>query len=158
MPVVVADTGPLNYLIQIGEIEILHPLFGSVSIPDAVVTELSHPMAPVPVRVWMMTPPRWLVAPPATPLPADFLPRLGRGERAVIALGTTVDDPLVLMDDRAGVSAATALGLNVVGTIGVLSLAADRGITDFPAAIERLRATNFRVRPALLDRLLLRSQ
>jgi predicted nucleic acid-binding protein len=153
VPVVVADTGPLNYLIQIGEIEILHSLFGSISIPDAVVTELSHPMAPASVRAWMTTPPRWVVL-SAIPLQVDFLPRLGLGERAVIGLGTTMDDPLVLMDDRAGVSAATGFGLNVVGTIGVLLLAANRGISDFPEAIKRLQATNFRVRPALLDRLL----
>lgn len=103
----------------------------------------------------MQTPPRWLVAPSTPPLPAGFLPRLGLGERAVIALGTITDDPLLLMDDRAGVAAATALGLNVVGTIGVLSLAAKRGMTDLKAAIDRLKATNFRIRPALLDRLLL---
>jgi predicted nucleic acid-binding protein len=46
------------------------------------------------------------------------------------------------MDDRQGVAVASAAGLRVIGTIGVLDRAALRGLIDLPAAVARLRETN----------------
>jgi len=65
------------------------------------------------------------------------------GERAVIALALTVKADLVLMDDRDGVDVARRRGLAVTGTLGVLDLAARRGLIDLAAAFERLKATTF---------------
>jgi predicted nucleic acid-binding protein len=58
------------------------------------------------------------------------------------------------MDEREGVEEAVRLGLVVTGTRGVLDRAAEKELLDLPAVLARLRATNFRVSPALLDRLL----
>ena len=44
--IVVADTGPINYLILIGEIEILPALFERVVIPLSVCEERKRPRAP----------------------------------------------------------------------------------------------------------------
>lgn len=44
--IVVADTAPLNYLIQIGCIDLLPLLYGSIVAPLAVMHELSNPSAP----------------------------------------------------------------------------------------------------------------
>jgi predicted nucleic acid-binding protein len=44
--IVVADTSPINYLILIGEIEILTEMYGRVVIPHAVREELLRPSAP----------------------------------------------------------------------------------------------------------------
>jgi predicted nucleic acid-binding protein len=52
MPVVVADTGPLNYLVQIDAIDVLPKVFGKIVIPAAVHDELAHPGAPAMVRAW----------------------------------------------------------------------------------------------------------
>jgi predicted nucleic acid-binding protein len=49
MTLVVADTSPINYLILIGEIEILHSLYESVVIPQEVISELHEGGAPVSV-------------------------------------------------------------------------------------------------------------
>ena len=76
------------------------------------------------------------------------------GERAAIALAVSRRADLVLMDDRLGVATASAAGLRVIGTIGVLDRLAMRGLVDLPSAVARLRATNFRYRPELLDALL----
>ena len=68
MRVVVADTGPLRYLLAIGHIDILPQLFETISIPTTVHDELRHPSAPAPVRHWATTPPPWLeVLPPTIP-------------------------------------------------------------------------------------------
>lgn len=46
----VADTTPLNYLVLIGHIGVLLPLFGRICIPAAVRDELADPMTPAAVR------------------------------------------------------------------------------------------------------------
>ena len=43
MGIVVADTGPLRYLVLIGHVEVLPRLFGAVSIPATVADELRQP-------------------------------------------------------------------------------------------------------------------
>lgn len=40
MKVVVADTSPLNYLVLIGQVDVLSQLYGEVLIPDIVAQEL----------------------------------------------------------------------------------------------------------------------
>jgi predicted nucleic acid-binding protein len=57
---IVADTGPLNYPILIQAIEILPTLYEGVSIPTAVLGELSHARTPDVVRAWISQPPSWL--------------------------------------------------------------------------------------------------
>ena len=59
MPVV-SNTSPLNYLVLIGEIEILPALHHHVVIPVAVSEELHDPATPDAVRGWIEHPPGWL--------------------------------------------------------------------------------------------------
>lgn len=47
------------------------------------------------------------------------------------------------MDDRKGVSAALGKNLRVTGTLGIIDLAAQRGLIDLSDAFARLRCTNF---------------
>jgi predicted nucleic acid-binding protein len=56
MAIVIADTGPINYLILIGEIGLLPKLFKSVFLPNVVADELRHPHAPSAVRDWIADP------------------------------------------------------------------------------------------------------
>jgi predicted nucleic acid-binding protein len=79
------------------------------------------------------------------------LPTLDNGERAAIALALSEKANLLLIDERAGVRAALANGLSVVGTVGVLEMAARLGMVDLSAAFTRLRATSFRIRQQVLD-------
>ena len=61
MIVVVADTSPLNYLVQIHCEHVLPTLYERVLVPAAVVQELDHPGAVVAVRAWLSRVPSWLV-------------------------------------------------------------------------------------------------
>ncbi|WP_238192747.1 hypothetical protein [Methylobacterium frigidaeris] len=56
-------------------------------------------------------------------------------------LASALAADLIPMDDRDGVQGARARGFAVTGTLGLLSLAARRGLLDLPDAIARLRAT-----------------
>ena len=101
--------------------------------------------------------PSWLDVRPAHPGADDVaVAKLDEGERAAIALALVVKAELVLMDDREGVGIARGRGLAVTGTLGVLDLAARRGLIDLAAAFERLKATTFYYRQGLLDALLAR--
>jgi len=151
---VVADAGPLRYLVLIDVVDILPRLFGRVLIPEIVGAELSRPSTPLPVRAWLETAPAWLER-RANPPAIEGLPlRLDAGERAAIELAQAVGATLLLVDDRAGDDAARARGLKTIGTLGILVQAAQVDLIELRAAFARLRGTNFRYRPELLDALL----
>jgi predicted nucleic acid-binding protein len=151
---VVADTGPLHYLVLIGHIDLVPTLFETVCIPPEVRDELSRPEAPPEVRSWIANPPAWLTV-AAAPATADpLLLRLDRGERAAIVLAASLNVDGILMDDRAGVAAAKAKGFGVVGTLGILDAAAHQGTIDLVQALDRLRKTNFRRKEELFVGLL----
>lgn len=158
MQLVIADTGPLNYMVLTGDIELLPALFGRVLAPQAVRDELLSPEAPAAaVRAWVTRPPAWLDVRPNPDIRRDdelATPKLDEGERAVIALALAVSADLVLMDDQDGVAFARRRDLIVTGTLGVLDLAARSGLVDLVAAFARLKATTFHYRQGLLDELL----
>jgi predicted nucleic acid-binding protein len=158
MAVVVADAGPLRYLILIDEIELLPRLFGKIVLPDVVRDELIAPRTPREVSAWLATSPPWLETRSTLVAEAQLPRKLDDGERAAIALAMELGASLILMDDRAGVEAARLRGLQVTGTLGVLLRAASRGFLDLETALSRLRATNFRYSPALLEAILAASR
>ena len=156
MRVAIADTSPLRYLVLISAIDILPRLFESIFVPDVVHRELCHPHAPVLVRRWADAAPAWLTVVPTPPAEDADLRGLDAGERAAIALATTMRPDFVLIDERAGVAVARARGLEVTGTLGLLDRAAGRGFVNLPTAFAALKATNFHTRQELLDALLAR--
>jgi predicted nucleic acid-binding protein len=152
---VVADTGPLHYVVLIGVVDVLPRLFGRVTIPRAVRNELDRSATPAAVLAWIQAPPPWLsIASESWDEHALALPALDDGERAAIALATALHADLLLMDDRAGAAAARTRGFAVTGTLGLLDRAARRGLIDLKQAVTRLQATSFHVRPALIESLL----
>lgn len=146
--IVVCDTSPLNYLVQIGLIDLLPRLFNRVCTPPAVLAELHHPRSPEPVRIWASSPPAWLDI--RRPSRGDLIPGLGPGETEAITLAVEIGADALLIDERKGSNEATRRGLRVVGTLAVLIEAAVCDLTDFPSTIDRLRATNFRATDVLI--------
>jgi len=147
--IVVSDTSPLNYLILIGESDLLQRLYGDVVIPPAVHGEFQHPSTPPLVRQWLARPPEWLrIHEPATP-PDELLSRLGPGEREAIVLAEELRANAILADERDGRRIAVRRHLTVIGTLQILDSAAESGLIDFPAVLARLQATTFRVSPRL---------
>lgn len=156
MRLVIADTSPINYLVLIGHIEILPSLFDKVILPAVVRDELAHPKAPVSVRNWIAVPPAWVeVRKTASPHIHDAsLEKLDAGEEDAIALAIEIHADLLLMDDEDGVIAARGKGLEVIGTLGVLSRAAQRRLLNLADAFDRVKRTNFRYRQEIMDRFL----
>ena len=73
----------------------------------------------------------------------DLLEELDEAEANAIALAAFLKADLLLMDERAGTCVALAKGIRVIWTLGVLDLAADRGLLNFAQAIQKLERTNF---------------
>ena len=86
--IVVADTSPINYLILIGEIEVLTKMYGKVVIPHGVREELLRPSAPEIVRNWMSPMPVWLEVHAPSNAPDASLGDLDPGERDAIVLAS----------------------------------------------------------------------
>lgn len=99
--IVVSNTSPLNYLIQIGAVDILSQLFGTISIPGAVLKELSATASPGPVKRWIAQPPEWLKIIQIEPAIPDELKSLHIGEREAILLAEHLNANILLLDERA---------------------------------------------------------
>lgn len=139
MKAVVADTGPLRYLVLIEVVDVLPRLFEQVLVPEIVAFELSRPSTPSPVREWLEATPAWLTRQPGPPALAGLPRQLGAGERAAIGLARALVDALLVIDDRAGIAAARERDIEATGTLGVLIRAAQLGLVDLRAALTRLR-------------------
>jgi len=152
--VVIADTSPINYLILIDAIEILPRLYGRVIVPLEVLAELTDPDAPAEVARWLHDGAEWLEVERAPQEEDDSLEELDAGERAAIILALHQPNVLLLMDDAPGRAAATARGIDTVGTLGVLRAAAMKELVNLPLALARLLTTNFRAPKSVVEALI----
>ena len=111
--IVVSNASPLISLGAVGCLELLHQLFGEISIPTAVLQE---------VRSVDLEAVAWVTPRNAK---SDFMLRalegeLDRGESEAIALAVELQADLLLMDERRGRQVASRFRLKVLGTLGVL--------------------------------------
>lgn len=150
--IVVADSSPLRYLVLLNSTYLLEQLFGRVIVPDVVAHELSAAGAPHAVRMWMAQPPGWLeVVSVSSDAVATVTDELDDGERAAIALATTLPSDLLLIDDAQGREEARRRRIRVTGTLGVLRAAAEKDLVDVPAVLAQLKETNFYVEDELVQ-------
>ena len=151
---VITDTGPLNYLVLIEQVDVLPVLFERVVIPQAVAEELQRAGTPEVVRQWMAEPPSWcLIEQRRGPLDPT-LASLGEGEQEAIALYHCLGADVLLMDDRRGRREAQARGIPVIRTLAVLEQASLEGLLDLPTVLARLQATTFYAPQHILDAML----
>jgi predicted nucleic acid-binding protein len=73
------------------------------------------------------------------------------GEVAAISLALELHADLLLIDEVLGRKAAAARSIRFTGTIGILELAADKGLIDLKEAFERVKKTDFWISHELLD-------
>ena len=127
-------------------------------IPVEVFHELKAEGAPAPVVAWILSQPDWVevrsVSSSAAITADDLGTGLDAGETAAIRLALAEAGSLLLIDESLGRSAATRLGLENTGTLGVLVDAAAAGLVDLSSSLEKLRRTNFRTKQSLIEKLL----
>ncbi|RME49601.1 MAG: DUF3368 domain-containing protein [Caldilineae bacterium] len=129
--IVVSNTSPLTNLAAIGQFEVLHRLYARLYIAPTVWEELNAGGERWPGRDevviadWIES---HLVQNQAlvTALRRD----LDHGEAESITLALELKADLVLLDEKEGRHAAQRLGLQVVGTVGILLEAKARGLIE----------------------------
>ena len=119
--IIVSNTSPLTNLATIGHFNLLNLLYGEVNISTAVWEELSahNQMWPganeTAEASWIIQHPRL-----SSSLVHTLRRTLDDGESESIALALELHADLILLDDRDAREAAEAVGLNVVGVLGIL--------------------------------------
>lgn len=140
MKLIVADTGPVNYLIQIRCEDVLRGLVDTVILPAHVLNELRAPGAPSAVRTWANVLPVWVeVREPEQWIPPES--GISEADRSAISLARELGG-LLLMDDRGGRMVAARHAVNTIGTLGILEAAAAKKLIRLPDALARLQATS----------------
>lgn len=149
---VVSNTGPLIALAQIVQFDLLHHLFGKIIIPPAVRDEIQDE-----ISVAALTAADWITVQPAQDTLAIQLLKeeLDAGESAAIILAKELNADLVLIDERAAARKARALGLHVIGTLGVLLLGKRTNhLSTIKPLLDSLRENDFRMSANLYNQVL----
>lgn len=152
---VVTDAGPLMALGRHDLLGLLPALFQQVHVPQVVLDEcLVHPHLPDTQAIQAALTQGWLLHREAHPLDISGL---DLGERCAISCALDMGAAL-LVDDRAARRHAEALGLVVLGTLGVLVLAKRRGLMDeVKPIVQAMREQGHHISQAALNAVLLAS-
>lgn len=145
--IVISDTTPLRYLIEIDQVHILETLFGKILIPEKVAKELQHPKTPQRVKNWMLVLPNWLEVRKADLTIFTPQKKIDDGEREAFALAIELNADAVLLDDKYALTEAKRLNLQTIALFTLFETAAARNLIDLPQTIEAIRQTNFRLPP-----------
>lgn len=147
--IVVSDTTPLHYLILIDEVDLLPRLLGEIVIPEVVYHELQAEKTPRKIKNYFEVIPSWLSVRQTKRMIDPELQDIDPGEREAILLTEELSADGILIDDLAGRKIAVERGLRVIGTLGLLELAAEEGLVDFLATFDRITNAGFFVSRSL---------
>lgn len=125
----VFDASPLIALSKVGLLDLPEKLTIERVVPEAVAEEIRRGRDSDPAKRWLLAGPAVSVQPsPVAPEVKDW--DLGADERAAISCALCDPGFEVILDERAGRACARALGVGVVGTLGVLTLAKRAGLIE----------------------------
>lgn len=143
---VICDTSTLQYLHQLGLLELLRRLAARILVTPAVVAELqigranSFNVPETEKFTWIE------VVSPKSPLTGQWSADLGPGEQSVLALALERPGAVALLDDDFARHTARAAGIAVKGTLGLLLEAKRQGLVPAVSPlIERLAQLGFRL-------------
>jgi predicted nucleic acid-binding protein len=152
--IVVSDNSVLSCLAVIGELDLLRRLYGKVTITETIRREAVHTSAPKHLRELFSQSPDWIrVIPDGSPY-LEETGALDAGEASAITLAWRYrDSTLLIIDEKRGRKVASALGLRITGTAGLLTDAAAAGLVDFEDAFLRMSQTGFRLSAQVVETL-----
>lgn len=157
--IIISDTTPLRYLIEIEEAPILESLYGKIIIPQHVFAELQGQHTPPKVVQWIQQAPAWIEVRQADI--SLFTPQrhIQQGEHEAIALALELHADALLADDGDAIKEAQRLNLPTIRLFTILESAAELELLDLPSAIARMRQTTFRLPPdTIIDAMLERDR
>jgi uncharacterized protein len=151
---VVSDTSAISNLIQVELLDILHQLYGQIIIPKAVYEELSE----IDSQKLLLDNLSWIHI--ETVKNQDFVHQLenelDQGESESIALAIELKADFLIIDELKGRKIAENLGIQIVGLLGSLLKAKEKGYLQMIAPIlEKLSIqAGFHINPQLKTHIL----
>lgn len=152
----VVDASPLIHLSRAGFLNLLGVLSKPVRVPTAVAEEVRAKGEGDPTASALASTPWLQIVQDVEEPPELGAWELGRGERAVLAWARTQPNALAVLDDREARRCAHALGLPVIGTLGIVVRARrHRLIQHAKPVIEQLVTHGMYLREELIEQVLL---
>ena len=142
---IVSDTSCLILLEKIGELELLHSVFGEIVITNNVASE------------YRLALPEWIVVknPSNQTFQRILHANIDIGEASAIALALELTDCLLIIDDAKGRNLARELGIALTGTLGVFLEAKRNGLIDeVGPMLIKIQATDFRLSSQVISKTL----
>lgn len=144
----VCNTSPIQYLHQIGLLNILAEISGRVVIPPAVLDEIdAGRKAGVNLPDLKEIP--WItIQRPASEAAVSLVTDLGLGETQVLMLAIESRELVAILDDAVARRFAQSLGIPYTGTLGLLLDAKRAGLIEkITPYLEQLQSLGFRLAP-----------
>jgi predicted nucleic acid-binding protein len=138
---IISDTSCLIAFSNIGRFDILHDLCQSIAVTSEVAAEFLYPL------------PEWIqiIKVKDDSKIKSISAFLGLGESSVIALALETKNSIVILDDKKARHYAQNMGLDVIGMLGLLVQAYEKGIiADLKPILEKLQSNGFRMPPITL--------
>jgi predicted nucleic acid-binding protein len=151
----VLNASPVIVLARAGYLELVPKLISSSVIPRAVATEIKAGRAEDPAFKFLASP-SWLSVVDLNPALSPLaIWRLGQGESEVLEYARRNPGTVAVLDDKAARRSATALGIQVVGTLGILLAAKQGGLVEsLQVAVDRVRNCGLFVDDAVASRII----
>ena len=133
---IISDTSCLIILNKIGELELLHKLYGQVITTPDIAFEYGEPL------------PEWIeIIAVKDKFKQQILElQIDKGESSAIALALETPDSTIILDDLKARKIASQLGLTFTGTIGIIVKAKLSGVVpSIKPIIAKIRRTDFRL-------------
>lgn len=140
--VVITDASCFIILHKIGALPLLHQLFTTVITTPEIAEEYGQTL------------PEWVTVLSVRnkKLQQDLSLIVDSGEASAIALAHEIENNYMITDDLQARKLALKLGLTIIGTLGVLLRAKQKGLISLLAPyLEQIKQTNFRMSADLLN-------
>ena len=152
---VISNTSPLFYLHRLGQLELLHKLYGRILVPEAVVEELKaggdqgEDVPDITDYDWVE------VCSVRVPEVVSLIVDLGPGEAQVLAMALENSGSLAIIDDRLARELAKARNIRITGTVGILLKAKQAGyIKSVKSLLKTLTQLDFRLSKDVVETIL----
>lgn len=143
--IIVSDTSCLIALANIDKLEILKDLYKEIIITEEVNNEYGSSL------------PEWIIIVEVKnrQKQSELETRLDKGEASSIALALEIQNSTLIIDEIKGRKIAQSLGIDIIGTIGVILLAGRKGIiNDVIGTLLTLVNKGFRLSDKLIEKII----
>lgn len=143
--IIISDTSSLIALSKINKVKILSKIFGTIFITPEVKNEFQNEI------------PNWIKIKSFSNYNLfKFLTyNLDEGEASVITLALENNQSLLIIDEKKGRKIAKSMGLKIIGVLGVLVIAKEKGyLKEIKSTLEKLEKLDFRISESLKTHIL----